>query len=100
MNKLLLDKTERLIEHLQKELLEIKLERDKFQQLLEKPRVEQLQWAKSKAVSRECIYTCSACATIRIPPTASFARITPQPAQFENLYMRSTLIAVNLIRVL
>ena len=45
MNKLLLNEKERLIEHLQKELLEIKLERDKFQQLLEKPRVEQLQWA-------------------------------------------------------
>ena len=42
MNKLLLDEKERLIEHLQKELLKIKLERDKLQQLLEKQRVEQL----------------------------------------------------------
>ena len=43
MNKLLLDETERLIEHLQKELSEVKAEKDKLQQLLEKQRVEQLQ---------------------------------------------------------
>ena len=52
MNKLLLEEKERLIEHLQKELLEIKLERDKLQQLLEKQRVEQLQWSESKVVSK------------------------------------------------
>ena len=51
MNKLLLEEKERLIEHLQKEL-EIKLERDKLQQLLEKQRVEQLQWSESKVVSK------------------------------------------------
>ena len=42
MNKLLIDEKERLIEHLKKELLEVKLERDKLQQTVEKQRVEQL----------------------------------------------------------
>ena len=36
MDKLLMDEKERLIEHLQKELLEVKLERDKLQQTVEK----------------------------------------------------------------
>ena len=48
MDKLLMDEKERLIEHLQKEPLEVKLERDKLQQTVEKQRVEQLQGAESK----------------------------------------------------
>ena len=44
MDKLLKDEKERLIEHLQKELLEVKLERDKLRQTVEK----QLQGAESK----------------------------------------------------
>ena len=48
MDKLLMDEKERLIEHLQKELLEVKLERDKLRQTVEKQRVEQLQGAESK----------------------------------------------------
>jgi len=48
MSKLLLEEKERLVEHLQKELLEVKAERDKLSQLLEKQRVEQLQWTERK----------------------------------------------------
>ena len=48
MDKLLTDEKERLIEHLQKELLEVKSERDKLQQTVEKQRVEQLQGTESK----------------------------------------------------
>ena len=48
MYKLLMDEKDRLIEHLQKELLEVKLERDKLQQTMEKQSVEQLQGAESK----------------------------------------------------
>ena len=57
-----------------------------LQQLLEKQGVEQFHWFKSKAVSRECIYTYNACATTRIPPIGSFVRSHPQPAQLGNLY--------------
>ena len=60
MNKLLLDKKERLVEHLQKELSEVKAEKDKLQQLLEKQRVEQLQWSdQSYAVYITLHYTTS-----------------------------------------
>ena len=48
MNKLLMDEKERLIEHLQKELLEVKLERDKLQQTVEKQSVEQLRGSELK----------------------------------------------------
>ena len=48
MDKLLMDEKERLIEHLQKEFLEVKLERDKLQQTVEKQIVEQLQGAEGK----------------------------------------------------
>ena len=51
INKLLLEERQRLVEQLQKDLLEVKTERDKLKQILEKQRVEQLQWTEGKIVS-------------------------------------------------
>ena len=96
MNKLLLEEKERLIEHLQKELLEIKLERDKLQQLLEKQRVEELQWSESKVVSKGAsvlTVPVQVSATTRIPPMASFTRIT-STACTVGIYMKRAVIAV------
>ena len=56
MDKSLMDERERLIEHLQKEILEVKLERSKFQQTVEKQRVNQLQGSESKHALLERIY--------------------------------------------
>ena len=44
---------ERLVEYLQKELSEVKIDKDKLQQLFEKQRVEQLQWSESKVVGMD-----------------------------------------------
>ena len=98
MNKLLLDEKERLVEHLQKELSEVKAEKDKLQQLLEKQRVEQLQWSESKLVSKG-----ASMPTVPVQKPASalpqqplletqsqqqqlLLESYPQPTQFENLH--------------
>ena len=49
INKLLLEERQQLVEQLQKD--EVKTERDKLKQILEKQRVEQLQWTEGKVVS-------------------------------------------------
>ena len=51
ISKLLMDEKERLIEQLQRELSEVKSERDNLKQTLEKQRVEHLQWTEGKIVS-------------------------------------------------
>ena len=87
MNKLLLDEKERLVEHLQKELSEVKAEKDKLQQLLEKQRVEQLQWSESKVVSMG-----ASMPTVPVQkpesalPQQPLLESHPQPTQFENLH--------------
>ena len=48
MSKLLLQEKEHLVEHLQRELLEVKLERDDLRRIIEK---EQLKWTKNKTAS-------------------------------------------------
>ena len=50
MSQLLLEERQRLVEQLQKELIEIKAERDRLIQLLEKQRLEQPQWIEAKTV--------------------------------------------------
>ena len=86
MNKLLLGEKERLVEHLQKELSEVKAEKDKLQQLLEKQRVEQLQWSESKVVSMGASVPTM---PVQKPESAlqqqPLLESHPQPTQFENL---------------
>ena len=48
MSKLLLQEKERLVEQLQRELLEVKSERDDLRRIIEK---EQLKWTESKTAS-------------------------------------------------
>ena len=89
MNKLLLDEKERLVEYLQKELSEVKAEKDKLQQLLEKQRVEQLQWSESKVVSMGASMPT---VPVQKPESAlpqqhqPSLESHPQPTQFENLH--------------
>ena len=87
MNKLLLGEKERLVEHLQKELSEVKAEKDKLQQLLEKQRVEQLQWSESKVVSMGASVPT---VPVQKPESAlqqqPLLESHPQPTQFENLH--------------
>ena len=87
MNKLLLGEKERLVEHLQKELSEVKAEKDKLQQLLEKQRVEQLQWSESKVVSMGASVPT---VPVQKPESAlqqqPLLESYPQPTQFENLH--------------
>ena len=99
MNKLLLDEKERLVEHYRKNCQKLyKAEKDKLQQLLEKQRVEQLQWSESKVVSM--------CASVPTMPVQKLESVLPQqrllesqsqqqqplleshpqPTQFENLH--------------
>ena len=76
ISKLLMDEKERLIEQLQRELSEVKSERDNLKQTLEKQRVEHLQWTESKTVS--------AAAEVELPKPKLESQ-TQQPPQFEGL---------------
>ena len=87
MNKSLLDEKERLVEHLQNELSEVKAEKDKLQQILEKQRVEQLQWSESKVVSMGASVPT---VPVQKPESAlqqqPLLESHPQPTQFENIH--------------
>ena len=78
MTKLLLQEKERLIEQLQRELLEVKSERDDLRRIIEK---EQLKWTESK--------TASTTAKVELPKQVSDPQPQlneqPQHVQFENL---------------
>ena len=85
INKLLLEERQRLVEQLQKD--EVKTERDKLKQILEKQRVEQLQWTEGKVVSM-------ATGDAELPGTRSGSQPQQppqlqshvQPPQFEGLH--------------
>ena len=78
MSKLLLQEKERLVEQLQRELLEVKSERDDLRRIIEK---EQLKWTESK--------TASTTPKVELPKQASDPqpqlKERPQHVQFENL---------------
>jgi len=76
ISKLLMDEKERLIEQLQRELSEVKSERDNLKQTLEKQRVEHLQWTEGKIVS--------AATEVELPKPKPESQ-TQQPPQFEGL---------------
>ena len=76
ISKLLMDEKERLIEQLQRELSEVKSERDNLKQTLEKQRVEHLQWTEGKIVS--------ATTEVELPKPKPESQ-TQQPPQFEGL---------------
>ena len=77
ISKLLMDEKERLIEQLQRELSEVKSERDNLKQTLEKQRVEHLQWTEGKIVS--------AATEVELPKPKPESQ-TQQPPQFEGLH--------------
>ena len=72
--------------HIQKELLEIKLERGKLQQLMEKQGVEHLQWSESKVVSISASIPTVPVQQPESHPEQALLESHPQPVQFENLY--------------
>ena len=78
MSKLLLQEKEHLVEQLQRELLEVKSERDDLRRIIEK---EQLKWTESK--------TASTAPKVELPKQASDPqpqlKERPQHVQFENL---------------
>ena len=76
ISKLLMDEKERLIEQLQRELSEVKSERDNLKQTLEKQRVEHLQWTEGKIAS--------AATEVELPKPKPESQ-TQQPPQFEGL---------------
>ena len=81
---MLLEERQRLVEQLQKDLLEVKTERDKLKQILEKQRVEQLQWTEGKIVSM-------ATGDAKLPGTRSGSQPQQPPQLQSHVQLASTI---------
>ena len=83
---MLLEERQQLVEQLQKDLLEVKTERDKLKQILEKQRVKQLQWTEGKIVSMATDAKLLGTRSGSQPQQSPQLQSHVQPPQFEGLH--------------